>query len=742
MNNEIYIELIVDENKENDKQSQIKSLNFVFYNDSYKKWYNNNSKDFQIRFISIINSNDSNESDVPEFVNDIIKCEVEYGSWTLMHRYNKCYDILNSIDINNQDCLLWLYIWLRYSYCRQLDWQRSFNTKPKELAHSMNRLTCEITAKYCHLSKLMNGNTTNTKDSTKFNLSTQNLLRMMLSLLGKGNGDGQKIRDEILQIMHRHKIKETNDHFYEQWHQKLHNNTTPDDVIICQALIEYLKSNGNMNVYWKVLNSNGITRERLAKFERRITYEPYHKPELIPSLENFLFTLKAVHSSDDIGIMFNSAKYILNGNDYNKINEVLCNIHHWDTLKQIFRVTDSRDLINNCIIKGNINDANRVRDLLFLDLCLENYLRQLVEKIIHIDLEFSNYINEITAIIKNLNFNYDYGELKICMEDWISLTSGSSTSINVNTALKIKSVSDRLSRSLSHIIDYFNTKYEPKSKLLGNRFNAEKYVVDLFSEETLRGSVFFTLSMVLKKLEPVLRKSANLGEWLIISRGDPTKTSTIGCINFVKSLHEVQFKNYKSPTVLLTSQVGGNEEIPVNVICLVVVLSRDYPDILAHVSVRARNLSVPLLVCFDDNISEGLMKMEGKSVRVKIGNRNAEFVECEANMNSMNNGNCGLDNSDGKDGIQSIKSMHAQAKDRIPEGFPKVILRMHEFNDVNVGKKAYNTKVVYGNLPKWVRYPESIAIPFNVCEYFLDLEENFSVKQQIEVSIIMINIVL
>lgn len=27
----------------------------------------------------------------------------------------------------------------------------------------------------------------------------------------------------------------------EEWHQKLHNNTSPDDVVICEALLAYLE---------------------------------------------------------------------------------------------------------------------------------------------------------------------------------------------------------------------------------------------------------------------------------------------------------------------------------------------------------------------------------------------------------------------------------------------------------------------------------------------------------------------
>lgn len=82
---------------------------------------------------------------------------------------------------------------------------------------------------------------------------------MLLSNLGSG-GDGQRIRDEILHIMHRNHIPERKDTWMEQWHQKLHNNTTPDDVHICEAYIAFLEADGEQSAYWRVLSDNGISR--------------------------------------------------------------------------------------------------------------------------------------------------------------------------------------------------------------------------------------------------------------------------------------------------------------------------------------------------------------------------------------------------------------------------------------------------------------------------------------------------
>ena len=41
----------------------------------------------------------------------------------------------------------------------------------------------------------------------------------------------------------------------EEWHQKLHNNTSPDDVVICEALLAYLESDLDVGKYWERLKA-------------------------------------------------------------------------------------------------------------------------------------------------------------------------------------------------------------------------------------------------------------------------------------------------------------------------------------------------------------------------------------------------------------------------------------------------------------------------------------------------------
>jgi len=77
--------------------------------------------------------------------------------------------------------------------------------------------------------------------------------------------------------------------------------------VICQALLAYLRSH-DMSQYWKILNSNGVSRERLASYERKITEEPAFRPDCIGDFENYLQILKEMHSSDDLWLNFNQVK--------------------------------------------------------------------------------------------------------------------------------------------------------------------------------------------------------------------------------------------------------------------------------------------------------------------------------------------------------------------------------------------------------------------------------------------------
>jgi hypothetical protein len=66
--------------------------------------------------------------------------------------------------------------------------------------------------------------------------------------------------------------------------------------LLGQALIDYIKSDFDISVYWDTLNKNGITKERLLSYDRAIHSEPNFRSEqkagLLRDLGNYMRSLK------------------------------------------------------------------------------------------------------------------------------------------------------------------------------------------------------------------------------------------------------------------------------------------------------------------------------------------------------------------------------------------------------------------------------------------------------------------
>ena len=72
----------------------------------------------------------------------------------------------------------------------------------------------------------------------------------------------------------------------------------------------------------------------------------------------------------------------------------------------------------------------------------------------------------------------------------------------------------------------------------------------------------------------------------------------------------VALQVYDEPTVLLAKRVTGEEEVPEGAVA---VLTPDAPDVLSHVSVRARNMKVLFAICHE---LEPLKEIEGVAGKV------------------------------------------------------------------------------------------------------------------------------
>ncbi|KAL2621231.1 hypothetical protein R1flu_001436 [Riccia fluitans] len=679
-------------------------------------WYKDNGSDFYVTLqpakSKILKELGDGSGTAKAFLQEIADQESE-AQRSLMHRYNIATGLTDRAKDEGELALVGILVWLRYMATRQLIWNKNYNVKPREISAAQERLTDLLQSIY---------------HEQPHNRET---VRLIMSTVGRGGqGDvGQRIRDEILVIQRNNDCKGG---MMEEWHQKLHNNTSPDDVVICQALLDHINSGFDMSVYWKTLNNNGVTKERMRSYDRPIVSEPKLRPDqkdgLIRDLTAYLRTLKAVHSGADL----ESAIAICMG--YSAEGEGFMggvNIHPIsglsgalpDLLRFILEHVEDKEVLP--LLEGLLearrelrpsllSKHDRLRDIIFLDLALDSTVRTAVER----GLESlgkagpADLASIVSLVVENLALSSSNNEeLVYCLKDWSS-TIDLIKSKAPMWALRTKAILDRTRLALQDKAEYYQHLLQPTAEYLGTLLSVESWAMEIFTEEMIRSGSAASLSLILNRLDPVIRKEANMGSWQVIS---PVETK--GVIEVVDELLEVEEKVYDRPTILVAGRVRGEEEIPDGAVA---VLTPDMPDILSHVSVRARNGKICFATCFDSQVLEKLRSLSGKAVKVEPTLNDLKYSEINEAELSVG-GNVGSLDSTPPPGI-TLKKKKFVGKYAIPAD---------DFTPEMVGAKSRNIAHLRGKLPSWIKLPTSVALPFGSFEKVLAESINQDVAKDI-----------
>ena len=663
-----------------------RGINFILYQPGTGQWLKANGRDLYLPLAQEAGADDLFGSEVVrELAERIIHAEMGKGSWTLMHRFNLCHDLLQGAE-DDPDALALLFAWLRFSFMRQLDWQRNYNTQPRELSHAQKRLTTHLAE--IHIQ----------------HPPSRPWIRLMLGTLGRG-GEGQKVRDEILNIMHRHHVKEVHGHFMEEWHQKLHNNTTPDDIVICEAYLAFLHSNGDLAQFYDTLLRGGVSRERLQNFERPIRTDPEFYPDkrdgLCHDFENFLRILKSVHSGTDLDTAAGAVRGMLDEELNARLNSLYDQRHRDAPLRdQAETITSLREGLAARISQQG--DARMVREMLYLDLALEQVLRGALEQQHPSDSDIIALTDLAWLVLRNLSLGAETEEFQLCAGHLRALIETSDQ--GREWALHAKSVTDRAGRALACWSEALYSRLQPRAEYLGEAFAADAWTIPLFSEEIIRGSAGFMLSLLLRRLDPHLRERAGLGGWQVIS-----PAHTLGRVQVVESLRSVQGDAFTVPTVLVTDAVAGDEEIPAGVTS---VITSDTPDLVSHVAVRARNTRVLFATCYDDGRYEQLKALQGTQLVLDVSPAgDVEYQEAG--------------------GISTTTDTESAALTLRRRAFSSWAVAHDQFDQEIVGGKSNNLQALRGRLSDWIGFPPSIALPFGVFEQTLCSPENRELAEQL-----------
>ncbi|KAJ3692532.1 hypothetical protein LUZ60_012882 [Juncus effusus] len=695
-------------------EGNYKGMPFVLRSDG--NWINNIGSDFYVEFSGDSNERKKDAGDgmgtAKGLLDRIAELEPE-AERSFMHRFNIAADLISEAREAGEAGLAGILVWLRFMATRQLVWNKNYNVKPREISKAQDRLTDLLQDVY--------------KSQPQF----REIIRIILSTVGRGGeGDvGQRIRDEILVIQRNNECKGG---MMEEWHQKLHNNTSPDDVIICQALLDYIKSDMDVNVYWETLKNNGITKERLLSYDRAIHSEPNfrrdQKDGLIRDLSNYLRTLKAVHSGADLeSAIATCMGYKSEGEGFMvgvKINPISGLPSGFPELLQ-FVLEHVEDRSVEPLLEGLLearaelrpllfSSHDRLKDLLFLDIALDSTVRTAIER----GYEELNSAQPqkimyfITLVLENLALSSDDNEdLLYCLKGWNQALEMLNKN-DENWALYAKSYLDRTRLALASKAEAYHHLLQPTAEYLGSLLGVDQWALNIFTEEIIRGGSAASLSMLLNRLDPVLRSVANLGSWQVIS---PVEVA--GYIEVVNELSTVQNKVYRKPTILVAKSVKGEEEIPDGTVA---VLTPDMPDVLSHVSVRARNSKVCFATCFDSGILDEFQGNKGKIFRLKP--TSSDIIYSEISESELSG-----PSSDKTDDLSSPSLTLVKKK-----FIGKYAISAHEFTNDTVGAKSRNIAYLKEKVPSWIGIPTSVALPFGVFEKVLSDPINKEVAQKIK----------
>ncbi|CEG01373.1 Pyruvate phosphate dikinase,PEP/pyruvate-binding [Ostreococcus tauri] len=689
-----------------DGPNELMGLSFVFRNVGGSSWFKDSSNGNSNYRVSCTRPTEHKSTASDELIDTITRAEAGGNWWSLMHRFNLATSLLEKHCVKAEseskarEAAAKIFVWLRYSATRQLTWQRNYNVKPRELSSAQSRLThclAEIYTSQPHL---------------------RDMARLMLSTVGRGgeSGQGQQIRDEILNIMHRNGIKEVKGIWMEEWHQKLHNNTTPDDIVICEAYLAFLQANGDLSAYWRVLDEGGVSRERLESFERPVRSEPIWRPQikdnLIRDFKNYLKILKAVHGGADLTQSFNVCRDRLS-NDCQRALEYICaNQGGADVFNLVNACLEARHGVRDAGL-AEPSDTPWCRELIYLDLAIADVSNRAIQGGSDAVTDTQGLLTLTDMVLEDLCLSLPSSndDLLYSLINWRRILelqrSGDS-----EWALRAKATVDRIRLALTEHATEIHDAMQPAASTIGKRCDCDKWTIDLFSEEVIRGGPAFALSLMLTRLDPYLRREANMGEWQIIS-----PATCVGEVLHVKTLAEVMNNSFSTPTVLVCDHVGGDEEIPKGATA---VLTGSSVDVLSHSAVRARNGGVLFATCYEPTVLDKIGRNSKKAIKLSITADECVSFE-EIDYSSLGRENSPASEANGSDaGRINIKAIDFAGE---------VAVGMDDFRENLVGAKARNTKALRdaltsGGIPGWINLPVSVAIPFGTFEHVLACPEN------------------
>jgi len=521
-------------------------------------------KDFAFPVLGHVYST-QNESVAQQFCD----AETKYSNWSHFQRIGMANGILaKSLGLTEA---AWLACDLRLAQGKALDWYRNRGYQPKDMAFAQEALGRNLAAACCQ---------------PKITPLIRTLLRLCTPAVTTGNaGGGDAIRHGILNIMRNHGIKEGHRpgiecKFIEQWHQKLHTNSAPDDIVICEGYLAFLRS-GNVDDMWRTIWERGqISREDLAKMctcgfvdhtksgVKGLNVAPLHLPQLYHDMQGYLGLLKHVHGGTDLLSLCESCKGQYPDHDAERL------------AFEIFHCRDDPFSMGKVVeLRRRLAPALCQRNILLLDAAMEAQLRALAERADLVALPQESLLAHVTLLLQDLQISRQDDSLESGVAFWLRLVAGDAGGLERwspewckllhaacdRLALVAASTADAVASLLQGCADQLSAA----GQQLGAVFTPAHKHLHSFGEETARCLTERLVAQSFQRLMPMLRQAAGLGPWEVVSSGQGAQA--VGEVVVMRTLPAPKTaanddaQTTPAPQIALLESMTGWEDIPAEI---------------------------------------------------------------------------------------------------------------------------------------------------------------------------------
>ncbi|MGA1792050.1 MAG: phosphohistidine-like domain-containing protein [bacterium] len=537
---------------------------------------------------------------------EILKRLTKTGS--MVDHYRICHGILNTpgIDIH---ILAWVFVYMRLFSIKDVKKEMRGNYQTKDISHIQSELSMALTRVYVDTFSC------NDRDTSLDRV----LIRNIMNFSPRGGGNGDELRLFILDTMRRHGIREghrpgIDDPFIEEWHQKLHSCCTPEDIGICEAYILFQETNSHDLFYKTLWERNGISVDYLKHMPRPLRHAPRYMPQLIPDLKHLLWILKQIHGgSHNFQYLLEVSKWQLDKELFSMLEDVKNNFGAWWIPG---RIVECRHRLKQILGK------HCPRDPLMIDVALDNIYKTSVERIDLRGLSEKDMTSLISLTLHNIHLSYENEKIASCIDLWERLKNDpDQDKSSPEWGLKAFAALTYIQSMIHSYTDELYGCIQPKARLLGESCQIPESYLTNFTEEVIRSQNTYILSKLLDALLPLIRKTAGIGPWKIVSHG---QGHAAGRIKYTDSLLSIQGRSLEKPHIMVVDRIDGTEDIPAWVSG---IITKSDVDILSHIAIRCRNSRVMLSTCYERDIFEQLGSYEGKIFEVAIENDRIRYHE-------------------------------------------------------------------------------------------------------------------